>query len=77
MRKQHQRIDVNILREILKKKFCTEKEKGYSKKVLLKIIQEINKVEIKLKGLKQNYKNEIKNLNFKEYGFRNAKRCEN
>lgn len=72
MRKQHQRIDVNILREILKKKFCTEKEKGYSKKVLLKIIQEINKVEIKLKGLKQNYKNEIESLNFKEYGFRNA-----
>ena len=71
MRKQHQRIDVNILREILRKKFCSEKEKGYSKKVLLKIIQEINKVEIKLKGLKQNSKKEVEKLNLKEYGFRN------
>ena len=71
MRKPYQRIDVNVFREILKKKFCPNDEKAYSKKVLLKVIQEINKVEIKIKGLKHNFKKEVGKLNLREFGFRN------
>ena len=73
MKKQYQRIDVNIFREILKSNFCPTEEKGYSKKILIETIQEINKTEIILKGLKLNHKKEFAKINFREFGFKEQK----
>ena len=70
MKKPYQRTDVNVFREILKNKFCPDEEKGTSKKVLLEMIQQINKVEIKINGLNINKNSVIENINFKEFGIK-------
>lgn len=73
MKKAYQRIDVDIFRKILTGKFCPNEEKGASKKVLLEMIQEINKVEIKLKRKNIDKTKIIENINFNEYGFKEQK----
>lgn len=73
MKKAYQRNDVDVFRKILTGKFCPDEEKGASKKVLLEMIQQINKIEIKLKR-KSIDKNEVlKTINFNEYGFKEQK----
>ena len=70
MKKPYQRIDVNVYKEILKNKFCPDDEKGSSKKVLLEMLQQINKFEIKIEGLNIDIKKELGKINFREFGFK-------
>jgi len=68
--KSYQRTDVSIFKEILRKKFCPEDDKGASKKVLLEMIQRINEKEIIIDGLEIDKKKEQNNINVREFGFK-------
>jgi hypothetical protein len=68
-KKPYLRIDVNVFREILKNKYCPE-EKGTNNRVLLEMIQELNKINIRVEGINKNRKELISNINFCEYGFK-------
>jgi hypothetical protein len=71
MKKAHQRIDVNVFREILSGKYNPTAEKGTSKKKLLELVQEISQVKIKIKGKSINRNKLIDQINFREFGYRN------
>ena len=68
----YQRIDVNIFEEILRKKLCSNETPVKNQKALFELIQNINEVVIKVDGLDIDKKKEMKKINFKEYGFKNA-----
>lgn len=70
MKKPHLTIDVKVFREILKGKYCSEEEKGSSKSVLLEIIQNITKEEIKVKGVNIDRAKAIEKINFRQLGYK-------
>ena len=70
--KSYQRDDVSVFNQILRKKFCPNDDSGASKKVLLEMVQRINKKEIKFKGLEIDKKEEQNKINILEYGYKES-----
>jgi len=71
-RKAYHKIDVINFKEILKKKYSNIEEKKTTKKMLIEQIQNINNLEILIKGLEINKKKEIEKINIREYGFKES-----
>jgi hypothetical protein len=69
MGRPHNRTDVNIFRELTKRKYFTENNIN-SQKAVFKCIENIHKSEIIVKGFNINRQRELRNINASRYGFR-------
>jgi len=70
----HKSIDVDVFKVILDQ-YLLHENTEHANTSLIDLIKQIHSVEIKLPGIDSEKKNETKNINLKQYGFKNKSDC--